>query len=113
MYVLQQWFMVIKYLILSISLIFFGCAEGVYTNVTKPYSTDFNETPVGTKSCILKEYGISEPVSGNNISVTWSADIIQYAAQSAGITSISYIEEHYISFFFGVYHRRMLIIYGD
>jgi len=105
--------MVIRYLILLVFILISGCAGGVYTNVIKPYSTDFNETPVGTKSCILKEYGISEPVSGNNISVTWSADLIRDAAQSAGITSISYIEEHYTAYFFGAYHRRMLIIYGN
>jgi len=107
----------IKYFILLVLIFLSGCAgfqQGfIYSNVTKPYSIDFSETTVGTKSCILEEYGISEPVSGNNISVTWSTDLIQAAAQYAGITTISYIEEHNVTLFFGVYHRRRLIIYGD
>ena len=107
----------IKYFILLVLTLLSGCAVFppgfIYTNVTKPYSTDFNETTVGTKFCILEEYGISEPVSGNNISVTWSTDLIQTEAQYFGITTISYIEEHNVTLFYGIYHRRRLIIYGN
>jgi hypothetical protein len=94
-----------------------GCSRSgpgrLYSNVTLPYSTDFNNTPVAAKHCILKDHRIREPVSGYGVSVEWSTDQIQSAAREAGISTIRYIDIQTISFVLGIYTRRKLIIYGD
>ena len=94
-----------------------GCSRSgpgrLYSNVTLPYSTDFNNTPVAGKQCILKDHRIREPVSGYGVSVEWSTDQIQSAAREAGISIIRYMDVQTISFVLGIYTRRKLIIYGD
>ena len=85
----------------------------IYTNVVQPYSTDFRDSPVGSKRCILDEYQFREPVSGYGVSVEWSAGRILAAAKEAGISRISYTEMQTLSVLMGIYRRQRLIIYGD
>jgi len=85
----------------------------LYTNVTLPYSTDFNNTPQGSKYCVLTDHRIKEPVSSYGVTVEWSMDQIQSAARKAGIQNITYIDVQTISFLLGVYTRKKLIVYGD
>jgi hypothetical protein len=82
----------------------------LYTNVIRPYSRDFNNTPVGSKHCVLRDHRFREPVSGYDITVEWSADRIQSAAEEAGITRITCMDEQTISFLLEIYTRRKLII---
>jgi hypothetical protein len=99
------------------AMCFAGCSMAgpgqLYTNVVQPYSKDFNNTPVGSKHCILQEHNIQEPVSGFDISVEWSVNQIQSAAQAAGIKTITYIDVQTISYVLGIYTRQDLIVYGD
>ncbi len=85
----------------------------LYTNVIRPYSRDFNNTPVGSKQCIIKDYKLKEPVSGYGVSVEWSKGQIQSAAREAGIENITYVDVQTLSFLLGIYTRKKLIIYGD
>ena len=98
-------------------LLLAGCSMAgpgrLYTNVILPYSTDFNNTTVGTKHCILKAHKIKEPVSGYGVTVEWSTSQIQSAARDAGITTISCIDEETFSILLGIYTQEKLIIYGD
>jgi hypothetical protein len=109
---------VIKYfLIVIIALLLSGCTgliQGqLYTNITQPYSTDFRNTPISTKRCVLDEYSLSDPVSGYGVKVAWNMDLIRSAAEKAGITNIAYTEVQTVSILMGIYSRRRLIIYGD
>ncbi len=94
-----------------------GCSlpgSGIlYTHVILPYSPDFNNTPVGSKQCVLEQHRFREPVSGYDVTVEWSADRISSAAEEAGITHITCMDEQTISFLLGIYTRRKLIVYGD
>jgi hypothetical protein len=114
--------MAIRFLFpLLAALLFSGCsgirdtsAPGqLYSNIILPHSTDFQNSPVGTKRCVLDEHQLKEPVSGYGISVEWTSDRILAAAQRAGITRISYTEMQTVSFFMGIYRRQRLIIHGD
>lgn len=94
-----------------------GCSRSgpgrLYTNVTLPYSRDFNNTPQGTKQCTLQAHRIKEPASGYGVTVEWTTSQIQSAARDAGIERIRYIDIQTISFVLGIYTRQKLIIYGD
>ncbi len=85
----------------------------LYTNVVQPYSTDFHDSPVGSKRCVLDEHQFREPVSGYGVSVEWTAGRVLAAARAAGISRISYTEMQTLSFMMGIYRRQRLIIYGD
>lgn len=85
----------------------------LYTNVVRPYSTDFRDSPVGSKRCVLDEHQLREPVSGYGVAVEWTADRILAAANEAGISRVSYTEMQTLSFLLGIYRRQRLIIYGD
>lgn len=103
-----------------VAIVFSGCAGigtpittgQLYTNIIQPHSTDFHSTPVGTKQCVLDEHKLKDPVSGG-YSVEWTADVIRAATKEAGITNVSFTEIQTVSFLFGTYSRRRLIIYGD
>lgn len=94
-----------------------GCSQissgRLYTNVIQPYSRDFNNTPVGSKQCIITDHKIKEPLSSFGVSVEWSKGQIQSAAGEAGIENIAYVDVQTISFLLGIYSRKKLIIYGN
>lgn len=107
-----------KYLISGmLVLCLAGCSMSgpgrLYSNVTLPFSKDFNNTPKGSKQCILTDHRIKEPASGYGMTVEWSTNQIQAAAREAGIENVYYMDIHTISYVLGIYTRRELIIYGD
>lgn len=85
----------------------------LYTNVVQPYSIDFQDSPVGSKHCVLDEHQLREPVSGYGVSVEWTSGRILAAARAAGISRISYTEMQTLSFLMGIYRRQRLIVHGD
>lgn len=101
--------------ILIVLLLASGCStQGrLYTNITKPYSRDFNRTRTGTKVCVIKDHRLREPVSNYNFSAEWTNETILKAAEKAGITNIHYADIHTFSILFEIYRRRTLILYGD
>lgn len=109
--------MIRYFLIFLLAACLAGCSTSgpgrLYTNVTQPYTRDFNNTRLGEKACILSSHHLKEPVSGYGVSVEWSTDRIQAEAEKAGITRISCIDIQTISFVLGIYTRRKLIVYGD
>jgi len=110
--------MVIKTFILAcIILALTGCAGPIqgllYKHVIQPHSTNFDNSPIGTKRAFLDDYQVSEPLSGLKITAEWSTDAIKAEAKKAGITNIAYTDEQTLSILFGLFRRRRLIIYGD
>lgn len=92
-----------------------GCAVNgwILDNTTTSYTRDFNNTPAGTKSCIITQHKIKEPVSRYDLYAEWSNGDLVTAASKAGITKIYYIDAHTFSILSGLYRKRDLIIYGD
>ncbi|MBU0485705.1 MAG: TRL-like family protein [Proteobacteria bacterium] len=104
-----------------VALLFSGCSGildtspsgRLYTNIIRPHSLDFKRTAVGTKRCIIDEYKLQEPLTGYDLSVELTTDLILATAKEAGISKISFTELQTVSFLMGIYSRRRLIIYGD
>ena len=99
----------------GVLMIMAGCSVPgrLFTNVTEPFSLDFNHTPLGTKTCVIKNYRLKEPVSRFNVSAEWSRGEIAAAARKAGIRRIYYMDVHTLSVLMGLYRRKELIVYGD
>jgi hypothetical protein len=95
------------------------CSSGcglIYTNVVRPHSRDFNNTPIGSKQCTINAHKIQVPVmplARSRVSAEWDTECISDAAQKAGITKIYYTEIHTLEILLGTYKRSSLIIYGD
>jgi hypothetical protein len=85
----------------------------LYTNVISPYSVDYHDTKIGTKQCVIDAHSISEPLTGYGVSVEWSSDVIESAANQAGITEITCIDMQTLSVVLGIYKRERLIVYGN
>ena len=85
----------------------------LYTHTVQPYSTDFANTPVGSKKCILTSHRLREPTTRAGLSAEWDTRTIREAARAAGITQIHYADLSTIGFVWNTYRRRALIIYGD
>ncbi len=92
-----------------------GCSVTgrLYTNIVEPLTEDFNNTPVGTKTCVIKNYRFREPVSRVNVSVEWTTKDIAEQARKAGITNIYYMDVHTFSVLLELYRRKSIIVYGD
>lgn len=97
----------------GLCLFSFMLAGCLYTDMTIPLTTNFNNTKVGTKRFVLDERRLSEPVTGLGISVAWTEDLIRSEAKKAGITQIHFIEQEIVSVLLDIYIHRKLIIYGD
>jgi hypothetical protein len=92
-----------------------GCGV-LYTNVVRPHSRDFNNTPIGSKKCTLSAHKIQVPIAPlarSRVSAEWDTERINDAAQKAGITKIYYTELKTQEILLGTYRRQTLIIYGD
>jgi hypothetical protein len=111
--------MVIKhcflFIILPVLIATSGCGL-FYTNVTRPYSRDFNNTPVGSKKCTMSAHKVQAPLlpyASTRVSAEWNTTDVEEAAREAGITRIYYADVHTLSFLLNTYKRSTLIIYGD
>lgn len=109
----------IKHLLLSliipVMIVSSSCGL-LYTNVTRPHSRDFNNTPIGSKKCTIRAYKVQVPIiplARSRVSAEWNTERINKAAQKAGITKIYYTELKTQEFLIGTYRRQTFIIYGD
>ncbi len=103
------------FLILPVLITTSGCGL-FYTNVTRPYSRDFNATPVGSKKCTMSAHKVQAPLlpyASTRVSAEWGSMDVNEAAREAGITRIYYADVHTLSFLLNTYRRSTLIIYGD
>ena len=85
------------------------CAGGLYTNVIQPHTTNFHDTPIGTKMCILRDHRVQV----NRVSAEWVTEHFANILKAAGITKVYYVDVKNFSILLGLYQRKTLIIYGD
>jgi hypothetical protein len=85
----------------------------LYTDKVIPFSEDFDNTEVGTKTFIIDDFKIKEPVSGYSISVEWMNSNLKENAKKAGIKKIHYADLRVFSVLMGIYSKTSLIVYGD
>ena len=103
--------MVIRYCIIILIIFFLtGCSSPgmLFTNITLPYTTNFNNTPVGSKICRINAHQLKVRVSGE-----WGSKIIDNAMREAGMTKCYYIDKKTLSILRGTYRKSTLILYGD
>ena len=103
--------MVIRYcIIILIIFLITGCSSPgiIYTNITRPDTTNFINSPVGSKSCRVNAHRLKVRVSGE-----WSSKIIDNAMREAGMTKCYYVDLKTLSLLLGTYKRTILILYGD
>lgn len=98
-----------------LSLATAGCVGRgmVYKRVVTPYSSDFHDTPAGTKTCRVSEHILREPVSGADVSVRFTLRVLEDAAHAAGITNLYYADVETLVLLDGLYERKTLILCGD
>ncbi|MDD2365758.1 MAG: hypothetical protein PHN84_06290 [Desulfuromonadaceae bacterium] len=104
--------MAIKTAIICVVLpiILTGC---IYSNVVLPYSYKFDGTPVGSKSCKITNYKVTEPVSGSNMYAEWTSEFILNEAKRAGIDKVYYMDRRILSILGDTFRQETLIVYGD
>jgi hypothetical protein len=102
----------LSFFIVLILPIVSGCGV-VYTNVTRPYSSDFNNTPIGSKQCTINARSVTVPTGRVRVSAEWATGTIVEAAREKGMTKIYYADQHELNILLGTYRRRSITIYGD
>ena len=92
-----------------------GCSSPgiIYTNITRPHTTNFNNSPVGSKSCRVDAHRLKEPISRVGVSGEWNSEIIVNAMREAEMTKCYYVDVKILSFLRGMYRRTTLILYGE
>ena len=97
------------------SFLFTGCTPIglLYTSTIVPYSEEFRNTPVGSKSCVIDEYQLREPVTRAGLSAVWTTDVILKETRKAGIKEIYYIDKRTVRALLGTYRHDSLIVHGD
>ena len=91
-----------------------GSARGIlYSNSIEPYTQDFRNTPVGSKSVVINTHRLKEPISQLKISGEWDTGEIIRLAREEGITEVRHIDIKTTSILLGAYRRQSLIVYGD
>ena len=108
--------MVIRYcIIILIIFLITGCSSPgiLYTNITRPDTTNFNNSPVGSKTCRVNAHRLKEPITRIGVSGEWNSKIIDNAMQESGMTKCYYVDVKTLSLLLGTYRRTTLILYGD
>ncbi len=107
---IKRWVLVV----ILVLTVLTGCGTTglIYTNTVAPYSKQFNDTPVGSKRCVLEDHiRVRMPFSGMN--AEWTTEYILKEARKAGINNIYYIDLNTVSFVLGIYTLKRLYIYSD
>jgi len=110
--VIKNWLFL---LILPVMIAYSGCAL-LYTNVTRPLSRDFDNTPIGSKKYTISTYKINVPLmplTTSRISAEWDTEHISEASRKAGIQKIYYTDVQISDILFSTLRRQTIIIYGD
>jgi len=103
-----------RFTVLLLILPLAGCLSGrLYHDVVEPLSVNFNNTPVGSKRCVLNTHRVKEPFSGYGISAEWDSAAAADQLRGAGISKVCYTELHTFSILWDVYTRKQIIVYGD
>ena len=71
-------------LIIPVMIVSSSCGL-LYTNVTRPHSRDFNNTPIGSKKCTISAYKVQVPIvplARSRISAEWNTDSLESILRS-------------------------------
>ncbi len=111
--------MIKKLFTLLILWFLFTSTEGcglLYTNVVRQHSTDYNRTPIGSKSCSLSAFTVRVPLlplTRQRVQAQWDRDEISDVLSEAGITTIHFTDLETQEFLLGTFRRVTIIFYGD
>lgn len=92
-----------------------GCGL-LYTNVVRQHSTDYNKTPIGSKSCSLSAFTVRVPLlplTRQRVQAQWDKEEITDVLSEAGITTIHFTDLKTQEFLLGTFRRVTIIFYGD
>jgi hypothetical protein len=91
-----------------------GCTYGfIYTNETRPLVTNFDQTPVGTRSGEIGTRQIREPITAANISALWRTRAIGDAAQKEKLSTIYYADRTVFSILGGIWREDSVTVWGE
>lgn len=105
----------IKFALLCLATVLVMGCQGrglLYTSTIEPYTLNFSDSPVGSKSVITNTHQIKVPIGKGNLAGEWDAEVIMRAVREEGITNLHYIDIKKINIL-TVYSRQTLIVYGD
>ena len=88
-----------------------ACTYGaLYTDSTKPYVLDMQETPIGVSKPQQGAKFVSIPTT--MISAGWSSRAIGEAAKRAGLSEVYYADLRTFSVLLGLWEEKTLLVYG-
>jgi hypothetical protein len=91
-----------------------GCTYGfIYTNETTPLVTNFDATPVGTRSATIGTRQIREPITAANISALWRSRAIGDATKQEKLTTINYADRSVFSILGGIWREESVTVWGE
>jgi len=68
---------------------------------------------MGTKACYVDDYKVKEPLSGYDIQAEWMTSVVIQKAKDAGMQKLYYADLRVVTYLFGIYTNKTLIVYGD
>ena len=91
-----------------------GCTPGfIYTNVTRPLTTDMNRTPVGRTVASVNSKLLQEPLTGFDLSVEWDSRALGDAARKAGFKTFYFADMQTISILGGLWEQQAVRLWGE
>jgi hypothetical protein len=88
-----------------------GQTAALFANFRAPLTTDFNNTPIGTRQGSATTYYFYEPFV-TDFDIGWGNASIARAARRGGVTKVYYADYEYFSVL-GIYTSVTVHAYGD
>jgi len=100
-------------LYLSLTLLS-GCAPGfIYTDITRPFTTDMVDTPRGSATGHAATMQLKDPITRIRLSAEWRSRAIGDAIERGQLEKAYYADLRTFSIFGGLWSKRELIVYGN
>lgn len=90
-----------------------GCAPGfIYTDITRPFTTDMVETPRGSATGHAATMQLKDPVTRVRLSAEWRSRAIGDAIERGQLEKAYYADLRTLSILGGLWSKREVIVYG-
>jgi len=101
-------------LLLLMGLLGPGCLVTgfLYTNTTRPLTTNMAATPRGEVSGQAGSKHLQEPVTGIGLSAEWDGRAIAQAALRAGLSEVYLADLHTVSILGGLWRQQTICVWG-
>lgn len=99
---------------LLVAVLLSGCTAGfLYTDITRPLTTNMHSTPRSIDRGKARTSELREPITGINIKAEWASRSIGDAMSNGALENGEFADIRTVSVLGGLWKRQTVVVYGE